>query len=143
MEGVDAWDGFSETSSTGSSSQSQQQNATIYSSMTQKLRKERGQNLDQFMSVFMQSIEQSTDVGEEVFQQGNSGPIVPHAPPGKNLVFGDIFELRRPPNGKEALNYHLHPVRGPAKCFIYIGEEVLLTCPITTIHYNPRFSCSV
>lgn len=114
-----AWDGFSESSSTASGQS--QQNATIYSSMTQKLRKERGQNLDQFMSTFMQSIEQSTDVGEDVFQQSNNRDKG-HAPPGKNLVFGDLFELRSPPNGKEKLNYHLHPVRGPSKCFIYIGN---------------------
>ena len=31
---------------------------TIYSSVAQKLRKERGQNLDNFMNVFLQSIEQ-------------------------------------------------------------------------------------
>lgn len=131
-EGVDlaAWDGFSEGAvAAGGQPHS---NATIYSSVTQKLRKERGQNLDQFMATFMQSIEQSTDVGEDVCLQQASGgggaTTEAREPPGKNLVFGDLFELRRPPNGKEALNYHLHPVRGPSKCFIYIGE--LVVCPM-------------
>lgn len=145
VEGAEAaWDGFSESSSTTSSSQSQQQqqNSNIYSSVTQKLRKERGQNLDQFMATFMQSVEQSTDVGEDVSQlmttnhlqsqqqkmnRNNQKDKEDRGPPGRNLVFGDLFELRRPPNGRDALNYHRHPVRGPSKCFIYIGEFCFLT----------------
>lgn len=77
------------------------------------------------MATFMVSIEQSTDVGEDVIQmnqQRNGAKDTQHTPPGTNLVFGDLFELRKAPNGKEALNYHLHPVRGPSKCLIYIGK---------------------
>lgn len=126
---TNAWDGFSETSSTTSNTSSQS-NATIYSSVTHKLRKERGQYLDQFMATFMQSIEQATDVGEDVClnmnqgrnKQDNSKGELPQ-PPGRNLVFGDLFELRSAPNGKEKLNYHLHRVRGPSQCLVYIGKS--------------------
>lgn len=112
------WDGFNETSVP--------QNAA---NILQKAKKERGQSLDQFMALFMQSIEQSTDVGEDVVQSNNlansgKGGVgkEEHGPPGKSLVFGDHFDLRKAPNGKEALNYHRHPVRGPSKCLVYIGE---------------------
>lgn len=103
------WDGFSEPA------------LPQHANILNKLKKERGQNnLDQFMHTFMQSIEQKTDVGEDIGGQGGQDSC--HRPPGKSLVFGDLFELRKPPNGKEALNYHRHPVRGPSKCLVYIGE---------------------
>ena len=124
VEGVEAaaWD--AENVSAAPTSSGSQSNANIYSSMTQKLRKERGQNLDQFMVTFMQSIEQTTEVGEDVRDlknkegNGNKG----HQPPGHSFVFGDLFQLDRPPNDKSELNYHLHPANRPSKCFIYIGE---------------------
>lgn len=113
-----SWDGFND--------QQLPPNANIL----HKVRKERGQNLDQFMATFMQSIEQSTDVGEDVAQMNNIGHSEQnkeaHFAPGDSLVFGDHFELRKPRNGKEALNYHHHPVRGPSKCLVFIGKWGIL-----------------
>lgn len=95
-------------------------------------RKERGQHMDHFMGTFMQSIEQSTDYGEDVIQMHKKrGWSVSEEResrvPGKNLVFGDLFELRKPPNGFGVLNYHQHPVRGPSRCLVYICEDALFS----------------
>lgn len=99
-------------------------NTNIYSSVTQKLRKERGQNLDAFVNTFMLSIEQSnsTDIGEDVIliKDIDSESCRPE-PPGRNLVFGDLFEL------KSTFNYNSLPfvlckpsIYGPTQCLIYI-----------------------
>lgn len=98
-------------------------NSNIYSSMTQKLRKERGQNLDAFICTFMQSIEQSTDVGEDVIEMKEVKPTdaKPH-PPGQSLIFGDLFGMKsssKQPN-KEALAEQMQWIRGPSECLIYI-----------------------
>lgn len=98
---------------------------TIYSSVTQKLRKERGQNLDPFIYSFMQSVEQnaSTDIGEDVImiRDINNEPPKPE-PPGRNAVFGDLFEIKSSSKiFKYSLNIINHPVvRGPSQCLIYI-----------------------
>lgn len=98
-------------------------NSTIYSSVTQKLRKERGQNLDAFICTFMQSIEQSTDVGEDVIEMKEIKPneMEPH-PPGESLIFGDLFGLKssfKQPN-REALAKQMRWIQGPSECLIYI-----------------------
>lgn len=102
-------------------------NTTIYTSVTQKLRKERGQNLDTFITTFMQSVEQSTDLGEDVAEQNRDTPkgIAQRkiTPPGRNLVFGDLFEMK-----KSTTNLHApttasqwsNGIQGPSKCLIYI-----------------------
>lgn len=98
-------------------------NSTIYSSVTQKLRKERGQNLDAFIATFLQSIEQNTDVGEDVIEMKEVKPSdsKPH-PPGKSLVFGDLFAMKsafKYPN-KESLAEQMRWFHGPSECLIYI-----------------------
>lgn len=98
-------------------------NSTIYSSVTQKLRKERGQNLDAFICTFMQSIEQSTDIGEDVIEMKETklNDMKPH-PPGVSLVFGDLFGVKssfKQPN-KEALAEQMRWLEGPSECLIYI-----------------------
>ncbi|XP_059607422.1 sorting nexin-14-like [Phlebotomus argentipes] len=113
------WDAFSE-------SQTSAPNPTIYSSVTQKLRKERGQNLDSFMVSFMQSIEQSTDVGEEVIEMLEEGERRKPNPPGRNLVFGDLFRVHKDAhllhNSSLALPY---TVKGPSQCLVYILTRIL------------------
>lgn len=103
-------------------------NTTIYSSVTQKLRKERGQNLDAFICTFMQSIEQSTDVGEDVIEMKEikPGEMKIH-PPGQSLVFGDLFGMKssfKQPN-KEALAEQMRWIQGPSECLIFICEFLL------------------
>lgn len=97
--------------------------SNIYSSVAQKLRKERGQNLENFVTNFMQSIEPNTaDVGEDVIlmTEKKTVPKKPQ-PPGRNFVFGDLFELKYHP---KYLNqtYQVHNVRSPSQCLIYICE---------------------
>lgn len=72
--------------------------SSYYSSMTVKLRKERGQDLDNFMLAFFQSIEQDTDVGEDIaFTQTQEekfktrlGVKLNH---GKSEVFKNLFNI--------------------------------------------------
>lgn len=91
--------------------------------MTQKLRKERGQNLDTFICTFMQSIEQNTDVGEDVIEMKEVKPTdTKPQPPGQNLVFGDLFGMKsafKYPN-KDALDEQMRWFQGPSECLIYI-----------------------
>ncbi|XP_055694415.1 sorting nexin-14-like isoform X1 [Lutzomyia longipalpis] len=115
------WDAFSET-------QAAAPNPTIYSSMTQKLRKERGQNLDNFMVSFMQSIEQTTDVGEDVIElrEENERQQRPN-PPGRNLIYGDLFAVHKNAhllhNSSLALPY---TIKGPSQCLVYILTRILV-----------------
>lgn len=100
-------------------------NSTIYNSVTQKLRKERGQNLDAFICTFMQSIEQSTDVGEDVIEMKESKPIdTKLKPPGQSSVFGDLFGMKssHKQSNKEALAEQMHWIQGPSECLIFISE---------------------
>lgn len=98
-------------------------NSTIYSTVTQKLRKERGQNLDAFICTFMQSIEQSTDVGEDVIEMKEVKPSGSKPrPPGQSLVFGDLFAMKssfKHPN-KDALAEQMRWIQGPSECLIFI-----------------------
>lgn len=102
-------------------------NNTIYNSVTQKLRKERGQNLDAFIYTFMQSVEQSasTDIGEDVIMMKDIKLQTSAAePPGHNLIFGDLFELNSSQTFHDrtssAVNQYL--IQGPSQCLIYISK---------------------
>lgn len=123
-------------------------NNTIYSSMTQKLRKERGQNLDSFISTFMHSIEQSssTDIGEDVILMKEiKGETKKPRPPGQSPVFGNLFCM----NSFCSLNCSIgevrankHSVRGPAQCLIYIRKllvEIQSKCACLQ-HFSSLFS---
>uniref|UniRef100_A0A1L8DUI3 Putative sorting nexin-14 n=1 Tax=Nyssomyia neivai TaxID=330878 RepID=A0A1L8DUI3_9DIPT len=114
------WDAFSET-------QASAPNPTIYSSVTQKLRKERGQNLDNFMVSFMQSIEQTTDVGEDVIEMREENERQRPNPPGRNLLYGDLFGVHRNAhllhNPSLALPY---TIKGPSQCLVYILTRILV-----------------
>lgn len=99
-------------------------NSTIYNSVTQKLRKERGQNLDAFICTFMQSIEQSsnTDIGEDVIEMrdGKANERKPK-PPGRNLVFGDLFGIKNTiKSSNQILAAQQSWIHGPSQCLIYI-----------------------
>lgn len=117
------WDAFTDDQqSTGSNGSGGGQH-TIYNSVTQKLRKERGQNLESFMVGFMQSIEPATtDVGEDVIMM-----TVPKketkrpSPPGRNLVFGDLFALKQSAKYVNS-SVSVHDVKGPSQCLVYIRE---------------------
>lgn len=114
-------------------------NTTIYTSVTQKLRKERGQNLETFISSFMQSIEQTTDLGEDVIQLNATEttgatesprklpPPRKLTPPGRNLVFGDLFESKKrlfqqPHCAAVSRDQWSNGIAGPSKCAVYICE---------------------
>lgn len=93
--------------------------------MTQKLRKERGQNLDTFIGTFMQSIEQNsiTDIGEDVImiRDVHHAEMLRKEPPGQNVVFGDLFELKTITNNAKLPFVLTKPsVYGPTQCLIYI-----------------------
>lgn len=91
-------------------------------SVPPKLRK--AENLDGFMSIFMASIEQTMDVGEDVIRLSDpSARLKGLEPPGKSLVFGNLFELRKPPNSFAALKYGQNPVKGPPACLVYISKS--------------------
>lgn len=95
--------------------------------MAQKLRKERGQNLDAFIHTFMQSIEQSsnTDIGEDVIMMKEivSEQHRPR-PPGRNPIFGNLFDLRPATahHNHASFGVRQHTAKGPSECFIYIRE---------------------
>lgn len=100
--------------------------------MTQKLRKERGQNLDAFIGTFMQSIEQSssTDIGEDVIliKDTNTEATGRNKPPGQNVVFGDLFELKSPTNHTNLpVIFTKSSVYGPTQCLIYIRKLNILS----------------
>lgn len=111
------WDAFTDEPPRDSS-------PNIYSSVTQKLRKERGQNLENFVASFMQSIEPNTDIGEDVILLHSKNVTKKPQPPGRNFVFGDLFELKY---AAKYLNQslHVHGVRGPSQCLIYIRKCVI------------------
>lgn len=104
-----------------------QGNSTIYNSVAQKLRKERGQNLDAFIHTFMQSIEQSsnTDIGEDVImmKEIDSEHERPQ-PPGHNSIFGNLFGLgpATAHHNHASFGVRQHPAKGPSQCLIYIRE---------------------
>lgn len=71
----------------------------------------------------MQSIEPNVaDVGEDVIlmNEKKTASKKPQ-PPGRNFVFGDLFELKYHP---KYLNQtvQVHNVRGPSQCLIYIRK---------------------
>lgn len=78
----------------------------------------------------MQSIEQSstTDIGEDVIlikdiNVGNNET----EPPGQNLVFGDLFELKSSPNFYSLPFVLSKPsVYGPTQCLIYIRTYLIV-----------------
>lgn len=98
--------------------------SNIYSSVTQKLRKERGQNLETFVTNFMQSIEPNTDIGEDVILMNDlkNIPKKPQ-PPGRNFVFGDLFGLKYSPKYLNQ-SIQVHTVRGPSQCLMYIRKII-------------------
>lgn len=74
----------------------------------------------------MQSIEQSTDIGEDVIEMKeiNTGDKKIR-PPGQSLIFGDLF-------GMKSANKHVNQytfaerqnwVRGPSQCLVYICKD--------------------
>lgn len=113
------WDAF-----TDEPSLTRDNTSNIYNSVTQKLRKERGQNLENFVTNFMQSIEPNTDVGEDVILMNDSKSTSKKPqPPGRNFVFGDLFELKYSPKYLSQ-SVQVHSVRGPSQCLIYICKIV-------------------
>lgn len=78
----------------------------------------------------MQSIEQSTDVGEDVIEMKEIKPtdIKLNHPPGHSLIFGNLFGMKpsfKQPN-KEALAEQMRWIQGPSECLIYICELLLI-----------------
>lgn len=71
----------------------------------------------------MQSIEQNTDVGEDVIQSNDSDNdiLMPLRPPGHNLIFGDLLGIKSPKHFNQiAFAEQQSWIRGPSQCLIYI-----------------------
>lgn len=76
----------------------------------------------------MQSIEQSTDIGEDVIEMKEAGVTdTKPQPPGHSLVYGDLFGLK-------STNKHINQttfvkqhtwIKGPSQCLIYILKYIL------------------
>lgn len=78
----------------------------------------------------MQSIEQTTDLGEDAAvqpQPKDTKDRLPQrklTPPGRNLVFGDLFEMKKKlyqNDNINTLNQISNGILGPSKCLMYIG----------------------
>ncbi|XP_035785523.1 sorting nexin-14-like [Anopheles albimanus] len=111
----------------------------IYNSVTQKLRKEKGQSLDVFMATFMHSIEQSPDIGEDVAMEKE--PVKKRTKkPGQSMVFGDLFELKKASKNTHTTTLLSHSVRGPSQCFVYILVKVL-NAPFIIVRLALAFCC--
>lgn len=93
-------------------------------SATQKLRKERGQSLEALISTFMLSIEQNTDIGEDVIQANDNedDTQLPSRPPGHSSIFGDLFAIKTPTKHFNQIAFAEQQswIRGPSQCLIYI-----------------------
>lgn len=66
----------------------------------------------------------STDVGEDVVEitEAKTKPR-PH-PPGRNLVFGNLFGLGKCARGCQPGSVMpVASVKGPSECFLYISES--------------------
>uniref|UniRef100_A0A182KB22 PPIase cyclophilin-type domain-containing protein n=1 Tax=Anopheles christyi TaxID=43041 RepID=A0A182KB22_9DIPT len=111
----------------------------IYNSVTQKLRKEKGQSLDVFMITFMHSIEQSPDIGEDVVLEKEPLKKKPRIP-GQSVVFGDLFELKKASKNTHTTTLLSHSVRGPSQCFVYILVKVL-NAPSIIVRLALAFCC--
>lgn len=81
----------------------------------------------------MQSIEQSTDIGEDVIELNEAHHPFdgkPQSPPGQSLVFGDLFSMKsahKQPN-REALAEQLRWFQGPSECLVYICKYKFVAC---------------
>uniref|UniRef100_A0A8D8HSR3 Sorting nexin-14 n=3 Tax=Culex pipiens TaxID=7175 RepID=A0A8D8HSR3_CULPI len=111
----------------------------IYSSVTQKLRKEKGQSLDAFMLTFMHSIEQSPDIGEDVIQVKDKVKKK-YKLPGQSVVFGDLFEVKKASKNTHTTTLLSHSVRGPSQCLIYILVKIL-NAPFLIVRLALAFCC--
>ncbi|XP_055627301.1 sorting nexin-14-like [Toxorhynchites rutilus septentrionalis] len=111
----------------------------IYNSVTQKLRKEKGQSLDAFMVTFMHSIEQSPDIGEDVVQIKDR-VRKKYKIPGQSIVFGDLFELKKASKNTHTTTLLSHSVRGPSQCLIYILVKIL-NAPFLIVRLTLAFCC--
>ncbi|XP_062561253.1 sorting nexin-14-like [Armigeres subalbatus] len=129
-EAPTVWDALTDT---------QPQNSTLYSSVTQKLRKEKGQSLDAFMTTFMHSIEQSPDIGEDVIEV-KSTVKKKFKQPGQSVVFGDLFELKKASKNTHTTTLLSHSVRGPSQCLVYILVKII-NAPVLLVRLALAFCC--
>lgn len=112
------WDALTDT---------QTDSKNTFSSVTSKLRKEKGQSLDAFMTTFMQSVEQNPDMGQDVmYMDTEDSKIQRPSPPDNNSVFGNLFELKRASlNASTAKIIASNNVKGPSQALIYILVKML------------------
>lgn len=82
----------------------------------------------------MASIEPSTDIGEDVIMMNDAhfAAKVKHKPPGRNLVFGDLFGLQCSVR-RSHVRAEEHGVTGPAKCLMYIREFHCIFCEFSIL----------
>lgn len=77
----------------------------------------------------MQSIEQNTDVGEDVIQTNeiDEDIQVPSRPPGHSLVFGNLFDIKSPSKHVNQIAFAEQQswIRGPSQCLIYILVNIV------------------
>ncbi|XP_055383608.1 sorting nexin-14-like [Condylostylus longicornis] len=118
------WDALAEPNLPSSST-------VINSNSTQKLKRERGQNLDSFLLVFLQSLEQSTDVGEDVIKVNEKKLIgKSHYSTGFNPVFGNLFCLNKASKNFQMSSYISFETIGPSRSLLYIVNNLLRTSKI-------------
>lgn len=103
------------------------------------MRREKEQNLDVFMSVLIQSVEQSLDVGEDVIEMHEPHDVKP-SPPGYNVTFGNLFDLNSSSSHPTASTHSNYSIRGPSQCLIYILVRII-RAPLVIIRFALAFIC--
>lgn len=80
----------------------------------------------------MQSIEQSTDVGEDVIQMKDDYHHydIESQPPGHNLIFDDLFGIKHSVKHVNQISCaeQQNWINGPSQCLIYICKYQSYTC---------------
>jgi sorting nexin-14 len=108
----------------------------IYNSVTSKLRREKGQSLDAFMTAFMHSVEQCPEIGEDVMDMKIEKVKLAYNIPGNNTVFGNLFDIRRGSKlysgNLEAATGELHVRMAPSQCLIYILVNIMRAPKVLT-----------
>jgi hypothetical protein len=99
-----------------------------YNSMTAKLRRERGQDLESFMSTFYHSIEQEADIGEDISAQLHAKTHRRMNSKHKNSLelYQNLFNIPQSSNQQYITSF----VKTPSKSFLYFLAKIIKINPI-------------
>lgn len=108
-----------------------QELGNIYMSVTQRLKREKGQNLDNFMNNFLLSTQEDKNVNLDVTEIGNEidtsikfeEKIVPPPKTYRNCVFNDNFGISYG-KLKTISTSAVNPIN-VLECFFYLGKHIL------------------